>query len=520
MTVLTLSLEINSLRLIEFSRNERDTTIEREAIRFFSKERLHRHLVVQEMEEILQEIKQSWGLQETSLHCILSSDFALLRVTTCEQSSRFISTATLVERDLKQLLPFPVAKISAAYQECSLPTRTVAYAAVQTDFLEDLTQAIRRVGCYIETIDILPLALCTLSLFQETLLVELTDQTLNLLSCSREQRLNRVSFFPLSNNSHRLCQQGGELPLLLSFYLKRKVGALIDSRPTLFLIVKTQTSATLSSQLASFIEQEFSISSIEVDPCLLLRKRSTVQQSFIATLLKSIRFLSRSTYKESCFASIWKLLSRYRIETKQYHISSVKRFTAPSILQAEHEERMFFLIYTTILLVTLCSILSLFHDYEDNRHIAQKTVTASSCLEQRQLELQEWSQHLEELTKKATFQEKCKELRVAHDRWPLLINELQHSLPLRGIWITQLMVITQEVKKKREQKINFLEIKGLYLEGIQGEELVHQYADKLAASSLFLTSKKENLIFLCSKEDGTAYAYPFTLHLPLPSPTQ
>ena len=186
MIVLTLSLEISSLRLVEFSSTEGRLLVQREEIRFFSKEASHRQLLIQEIKKVLQEIKESWGFSSAiiPLNCILSSEFALLRVVSFEKPSRFIPTTTLIKRDAQQFLPLPLEQVSVIYQKIG-PTKhdgskTVAYAAMRTDFLEAITSAIQEAGLSIQKMSMLPLSLhASLNFSKEIILMNLSEHTVN-----------------------------------------------------------------------------------------------------------------------------------------------------------------------------------------------------------------------------------------------------------------------------------------------------------------------------------------------------
>jgi preprotein translocase subunit SecG len=507
MNLLTLSLEISSLRLVDFSSTGDRLLIKREERLFFSQETSHRSVLVQEIKSFLLNIKKSWGLSTAPLHCILSSDFTLLRVITKqEKSTPFISKARFVQRHAQQFLPLPLDQVSIAYQKIRHASNTLAYAAIKTDFLEAITRAIQEAGFSLQKISLLPLSLYALPVFKETLLIDLANQSANLLVLSPKKDRGGIYIRPLSNLKHGFCEQETELPLLLSLYLQKELRLLINSHgiPDLCSIIQTHSSEKQSILLSLFLKKEFSITSIIIDPCFLLP--SNCNEPLIKKFLQIVELPSCTYQQENTLISIKKSSWTRFLKIKKYHISSISKFTAPSIIQFQSKQQALFLTSIIVLLVILFSSLILLLDYVENKDIEKEISKNSIHFEQQQFELKQLSQDVEN---------KLKELQIAHNRWPLLINELQQYAPPRGLWITQLTPLSKE-----NVEISELEVKGLYLERVNGEQLAHQYASKLASSSLFVSSNKEPLVFSCSKEDGTAYAYPFTFQLRLHSHIQ
>ena len=497
---------------------------QREEIRFFSTAASHRQVLTKEIKAVLQEVKKSWKLSNAALplHCILSSDFALVRMASFKKPSRFVPTATLVQRDAQQFLPLSLEQVSLAYQKISNikldGSKTIAYAAIRTDFLEAITRAIEEAGFSIQKISLLPLSLYdSLPCSKKILLMDLSEQMASCFLFSNENKLSSAGFFPLVHFSNTAYEKEANLPLLLMAYLKREIQSLSDSNnfPELYWIIKTHGTKKHMPSVSEFLQREFSISLTEIDPCLLLNINLDTKKSFIKTLInrRQLSFLGHQV--KNALTPTKKTLWERLLKIRSYHITSIKKFTAPSISQGQKKQQIIFFIYSLLFLILLFSPLSLLHDYFENKEIAKETVSASIRLKEIQLELNQLRRDAETLTTADNAEKELKELQVSHDTWPLLISELQKCAPPRGIWITQLTPVIKETKgNKPLNEISSIEIKGLYLEKMHGEELVHEYIDKLIQSPLFLSPKKESFTFSCSKEDGTAYAYPFKVQLP------
>lgn len=497
MVMLTLFLERNSLRLIELSSADERLLILREERLFFSQAGVQWQILIQEIKEALQKIKKSWGLSDSlsskySLHCILSSDFALLRVAKFEKASRFLSKAKLVQRDAEGFIPLALEKVSITYQEighakcAGVAPKKIAYAAIKRDFLEEIVRAIQDAGFSIQKISLFPLSLCSLRSSKEILLLDVAERWISFLILSPEKVLKSAHFFPLSNFCNSFCDAATGLPLLLVTRLKKELHAVADIKNFSgeCWMMRSHSLEKIAISLSLFLKKEFSLSSIDVDPCLLLEP--TPQKSFMGSS----------------------------------NLIPIEKFTTPSIRKFRLKQQISFLLYLLSIAIILFSPLSLLYDHVENKKITQKAKKDSILLSQRQLELKSLCQKAEKLAGAEDAEKKLKELQSARERWPLLISELHQCAP-RGIWITQLTPVVKEIKEgKGASEIIALEIKGLYLEGINGEELAHDYANKLARSPLFIAQKKEVSFFWSSKEDGTAYAYPFTIQLQLSSPIQ
>jgi len=525
MTVLTLSLELDSLRLVELANVGNSLVVRREEMKFFSRGASHRKIFIQEVREALQKIKKSWSLSHEPLHCIFSSDFALLRVATFKKPSCFTSTAKLVQRDAEEFIPLPLEQVSLVYQKIDRQQaggpKTVAYAAIKIDFLEAVVEAIREAGFHLQKVSILSLALCSLPIFGPTLLIDAAEQSINFLILSPEKIFEGAYFRLLSNWNDGFCEQQTGMSLLLLTYLKKELHSFIHANEFSgsCWISKTHSSSEKILSLSRFLKQEFPIVLTDIeffDPCFLLQQTS--KTSCLRKFFNKIQFLSERYLNEKILLPqfSWKRF----LKINSFNISSVDKFTPPFLVKFHSRQRALLFIFFFVLFVPLFSSLSLLHDSLNAQKIVQETSRLSACLKQRESELQQLHRDATELAEKTETEEKFKECQCAHDQWPRLIVELQQCAPQRGIWITQLTPVLRTAKEKKEpSEIVALAIKGLYLEGMNGEELVREYANKLVKSPLFAPTK-ETSFFSYTKEDGTAYAYSFTIQLQLSSPIQ
>lgn len=519
MASLFLSLELNSLRLVEFLINEGNASIQREKKHFFSKRATHRLTFTQELKEVLWNIKKSWDLSEGPLHLILSADFALLRTTSWPSS--FVRTVTLIQHDAELSLPLPLEKVCVAYQKMrprkNDRSRSVAYAAMRTDFLESITKAIYDAGFTVQKMSLRPLSLASLisqKIPGEILLIDVAEKIISCCWLSSGKTRDSICFCPTGDFKSSFCDQETGLPLLLIIHLKKCMRSLLLAQefPDACWITQTHSCDEKSISLSRFLQKEFSLTSTTIDPCLLLKAHS--KEPLIKKIFHTVPFFAHLQKKVPQFEK--KLSWKHFLGIKPRHITSINRFKAPSVAQFQNQQRMLLLTYGLGFLLILFSPLSLLDDYVETKKISNETLQASCLLKERQLELKQLRQHIKLLTSANELEQK--ELQVAHAQWPLLISELQKCAPPRVIWITKLTPISRESKAFSE--IIRLEINGLYLEGMNGEALVHEYANKLSNSPLFLRTKNEGSIVSCSQEDGTAYAYPFSFQFSLSSPIQ
>ncbi len=145
--------------------------------------------------------------------------------------------------------------------------------------------------------------------------------------------------------------------------------------------------------------------------------------------------------------------------------------------------------------------------------------------------------------KKALDSEIAPFLLAAAERsaWSNILNELSAKLPPRFIWVTRLAPVeTEEApaapnqpnqknpaptdKAALKKSITHLEVKGLYLDNPPNEKgtaLVDEFYDKLAGSPVFgitETTDRSSVITERTTPTGEAWAYGFTMRLPLKNP--
>ena len=125
--------------------------------------------------------------------------------------------------------------------------------------------------------------------------------------------------------------------------------------------------------------------------------------------------------------------------------------------------------------------------------------------------------------------------------WSNILNELSAKLPTRFIWVTRLAPVeTEEApaapsqpnqknptptdKATLKKSISHIEVKGLYLDNPPNEKgtaLVDEFYDQLAGSPVFginETTDRSSVITERTTPTGEAWAYGFTMRLPLKTP--
>lgn len=149
------------------------------------------------------------------------------------------------------------------------------------------------------------------------------------------------------------------------------------------------------------------------------------------------------------------------------------------------------------------------------KRITIATAQTTLLLEEKKKQEQQLEQTQRELHHLKEQEEQLLQLMQARNAWPLLIKELQARIPERYLWITELSPLPNEVAS-----INALEIKGLYLENPNQAQVVDHFIEQLQQSPLFLIDQKnrDKILRLRTTPDGSSYAYPFTLQIPLRTP--
>ena len=145
--------------------------------------------------------------------------------------------------------------------------------------------------------------------------------------------------------------------------------------------------------------------------------------------------------------------------------------------------------------------------------------------------------------KKALDTEIAPFLRAAEERsvWSNILNELSKKLPTRFIWVTRLVPVETEGapaapnqpnqqnpaptnKSAFKKSITHIEVNGLYLDNPPNEKgtaLVDEFYDTLAGSPIFginETTDRSTVITERTTPTGEAWAYGFTMRLPLKTP--
>lgn len=186
---------------------------------------------------------------------------------------------------------------------------------------------------------------------------------------------------------------------------------------------------------------------------------------------------------------------------------------ASLIARRKHHQRFPYFVVITVLVS--CSLLACSFFYTK----ATKKILAATS--QATLLLYQEKQASITLDKKLTAAEDLKKNREllaslinSRSSWSEIFEELQKHLPSHYLWITKLSPVIDEKNKK---SITAIAIDGLYLENPAQAQVVDHFVEELKKSLLFEIRKfpQEKIITRRSTPDGTAYAYGFSLYLPL-----
>jgi len=122
---------------------------------------------------------------------------------------------------------------------------------------------------------------------------------------------------------------------------------------------------------------------------------------------------------------------------------------------------------------------------------------------------------------------------VERDYWLRLIDDINTRLPRRNIWITSLSVGSKEAEAATPPRTNRPEaaraavgggpaliLKGVYLYNPQSHQIVVNFAKALAQSPYFDfdPAKESEYVKLRTNQTETEWTFPFELHLPLKDP--
>ena len=500
MEALILSLGIKCLRLTEFSESRKEGfLLLREEIRELSPHASPFPISPEEIREHLHEIACHWKIPSTPIHVVLSSDLVFLRVTTLARPPALHhSRYNLLRLGAEQIIPVPLEKVVWDYQEiCSSEKDgiTIVYAAIKTEFLEAISNGIADSGLKIKRVSVAPVSFCRALekgiLGNSPLLIDIGRHTLSLLTVLDQRVFYQTSSFHPFNFSMLLDEETG-LPSVHLSQIKNDMASFLSQLPLQPKQILLMGERLL--HLLPFLEKELQLPVVSCDPCRLTRIKSLSLKTSILALTK------------------------YKIWNKP-----AINLLPPSIAksQRQQQQRSYFLIARVVLSIFL-PLLSFYYQ-QITKRITQKATQASHLLECQKIKEHQLQQAYEQAVKQQKLEEEADYLKQAHDAWSLLINDLQKRFS--GLWIIELSPIITETTTSSGnhallKKITALEIKGLYLENPKQAQVVDDLITQLGQSPFFIIPKnaKEKILLLRTTPDGTAYAYPFTLHLPLKKP--
>ncbi len=166
-----------------------------------------------------------------------------------------------------------------------------------------------------------------------------------------------------------------------------------------------------------------------------------------------------------------------------------------------------------------------FHAVRSASSIRAETAKLSAQYEEKKrtrLAIERAGTQLGELQK--TGRELLNATRV-RDFYPSLLAELNDRIPARFLWITDIQTVGNPLKKgsapqASDQSLTTVTIRGLYLDNPRQAAVIDDFVLALQSSRILLVEEKEKSRIITQRgtPDGTYWAYPFSLRIPLREP--
>ena len=187
------------------------------------------------------------------------------------------------------------------------------------------------------------------------------------------------------------------------------------------------------------------------------------------------------------------------------------------IAQQQSQKKLSSILQTIALLAVTLILWSLYFQHE-TRSLIKATSQTRLFLEQEEKKILASDQLLANFQKVEEKKTAWCNLLEAHAIWPRVIQELQKTLPKRYIWVTKCYPNDDDKDFKETNFITAITVEGIYLENSGKANMVDEFVENLKKSDFFKIKKREEIVLLCSPNDGSSYTYHWKLRLPLQRP--
>jgi hypothetical protein len=510
----------------------------------------------------LQATLNSWGMSKASVHCFLPAERIFLKTILLEIPSGLEdSIPRLVRLEAKKVFPVPLEEliwnfhIFPSDEKKRIP---ILYAATKRKFMDPLMEMILPTELNIQTITSTSHALY--EAYQRinhnseiTLIIDINTSFTNLTLIKSQAMLINYTLDQKKEESSLLEKIETDTSQILEYATSQKI------TPTQIVITGGKEQ---KKQLLLLLQQKHPIPIKDLDQLLLnhlslftisadfLGKRGRSPKNFLARIFHTDRdeesarthgarkkhiFTqdSRGTYSSSQNESITQYLSSFSDSVSdQYKTSRLVgastffkkenhiklNLLPPSLIAQQQSKKQLSYILQAIALLTVTLILWSLYFQHETRSLIKATSQTRLFLEQEEKKILASNQLLANFQKVEEKKTAWCNLLEVHAFWPRVIQELQKTLPKRYIWVTKCYPNDDDKDFKETNFITFITVEGLYLENQGKANMVDEFVENLKKSDFFKIKKREEIVLLCSPNDGSSYTYPWKLRLPLQRP--
>lgn len=560
--ILVLDLGMQAMRLAEFSSSSgRNLKLLRGARRELL---LDPSLDASRPEQIkvgLRQILKEWKLSGGEVNCVLPAHSVFTRVVPLEVPGGDKSkVAAVAAFEAQQNIPFPLDEVvwnHCVMGESGSGALVVVFSAVKREILEELCHAVASSGLTVASVTVAPIALYDafrvtypeMAATSTTLLIDIGSRTTNMILAAPGTYFSRsIPSGGLSVTSaiakdiHAELEEAeqlkiakGSVALGAGFEPPSDPVAANLARITRQTLLKTQ--ADISRSL-SYYRGNLGGN----DPERIILAGGMASMPYLAEFLgeklqKEVQFFdpltglgsdeavhsSAADFIESNPHNLGELIGGALSITSLPH---TRINLLPPSLAAKRDLLRRLPTLSVAAAILLTAIASwYFYAIQSTASVRRETSKIEARYNEKKrtkLAIDRANAQLQELRKTS---QGVMEALQARDFYPSLLAELNERIPDRYLWITEIAPapnapVPGAPKGKIDPAVRALTVKGFYLENPGQAAVIDQFVTSLQSSKLFLVEEKEKhkIITQRGTPDGTYWAYPFSLRIPLREP--
>ena len=555
---LVLDLGMQSLRIAEFSVSSAgQLTMHRGARRELMIDPALDTSRPEQIRLALNNILKSWKISHSEVICVLPAHTVFTRVVPLEvPGGSSEQVAAVVGFEAQQNIPFPLEEVVWDYVVMgNTPSGAVnvVFAAVKTDLLESLCDAVSSTGLNITSVLVAPLALydafrsasSTGDSSSTTLLLDIGSRTSNMVIAAEG------AFFSRSIPS------GG---LAVTAAIAKDIHAELDEAENLKISRGSvalgagfeQPSDPVEANIARIARQSLLKTQADIsrslsyyrsnlggnDPSLILLTGGMASLPYLA------EFFTEKLQKETSFFNPLEGVTvtesaRSFVESNPNNLgelvggalllTSAPRTKINLLPPSVSKKRAFAKRFPFLAVAVFFFLASLGAWYVFALQATSLTRTTTASIDSEIAKDSKISSQIKALAAKELSIQQTSDALLSvinlREAYPKILAELSAKVPERYLWITQIQAVGDvpqrgAAAKPNDGSIKALLVKGLYLDNPRQASVIDDFVTALQSSEVFAVEEKEKskIITQRGSPNGEYWAYPFSLRIPLRNP--